>query len=171
MIFKYHAKDAAGTDKSGQIEALNENDATDKLHSQGLVIISVEREAESLAKSGIKVAIPTAAARFGSRVNANRYFAIAACIFAFSALFFISFCGIFVIQPIGAIPNGVTIVYWRSGLNLPFIASADGLLDRTGVGVSLLGRGLMLGGLADIIKSRELFRLPYSEILYLWSTG
>jgi len=32
------------------------------------------------------------------------------------------FCGIFVIQPIGSIPEGATIIYWRSGLNLPFIS-------------------------------------------------
>lgn len=84
---------------------------------------------------------------------------------------FVIFCGIFVIQPIGAIPEGVTIVYWRFGLNLPFIASADGLLDKTGTGVSLLGRALIIGSIADIIKQRELFRLPYCEFIYLCSTG
>jgi len=81
------------------------------------------------------------------------------------------FCGIFVIQPIGAIPQGTTIVYWRFGLKMPFIASADGLLDKSGLGVSLMGRGVMLGGLAGIITDRELFRLPYYEALYLLSTG
>lgn len=48
-------------------------------------------------------------------------------------IFFRVFCGIFIIQPIGAIPEGATIVYWRSGLNVPFIASADGLLVKSGV--------------------------------------
>jgi hypothetical protein len=84
---------------------------------------------------------------------------------------FVLCCGIFVIQPIGAIPEGMIIIYWRFGLKMPFIASVDGLLDKSGAGVSLLGRGLMLGGLVDTIKSRGLFRLPYSEIIYLWSTG
>jgi hypothetical protein len=80
-------------------------------------------------------------------------------------------CGIFVIQPIGAIPDGVTIVYWRIGLpNLPFIASADGLLDNTGVGVSLLGRGIMLATFAETITERSIIRFGYSETLYLWST-
>ncbi|HZP02715.1 MAG TPA: hypothetical protein VFD30_20870 [Terriglobia bacterium] len=87
------------------------------------------------------------------------------------ALFFRLFCGIFVIQPIGAIPEGATIVYWRSGLNVLFIASADGLLDDAGAGVSLLGRGLLLGKLAKPITDREIFRLGYSETFYLWSTG
>lgn len=84
---------------------------------------------------------------------------------------FRAFFGIFVIQPIGAIPEGATIVYWRSGLNLPFIASADGLLDESGAGVSLLGRGMFLASLAEPIKEREIFRLGYSETIYLWSTN
>lgn len=86
-------------------------------------------------------------------------------------LFIRFFLGVFVIQPIGAIPEGTTIVYWRSGLNLPFIASADGLLEESGAGVSLLGRGLFLAKLAEPIKEREFFRFGYSESLYLWSTG
>ena len=81
------------------------------------------------------------------------------------------FCGVFVIQPIGAIPEGATIIYWRSELNLPFISSADGLLDESGAGVSILGRGMLLAKLADPITEREIFRLGYSETLYLWSTN
>jgi hypothetical protein len=81
------------------------------------------------------------------------------------------FCGIFVIQPIGALPEGVTIVYWRSGLNLPFIASVDGLLDESGAGVSLMGRGIFFSKIAEPLKEREIFRFGYSESLYLWSTN
>ena len=80
-------------------------------------------------------------------------------------------CGVFVIQPLGAIPNCTTIVYWRNGLNVPFVASADGILAESGSGVSLLGRGLVLGAIAEPINEREILRLPYSETLYLWSTG
>jgi hypothetical protein len=86
-------------------------------------------------------------------------------------LFFRIFCGIFVIQPIGAIPEGTSIVYWRSGMNMPFISSADGLLEKSGAGVSLLGRGLILAKVAEPIKENEIFRFGYSETLYLWSTG
>ena len=86
-------------------------------------------------------------------------------------LFFRIFCGIFVIQPIGAIPEGATIFYWRAGMNLPFIASADGLLEKSGAGVSLLGRGMMLAKFAKPITDREIFRTGYSETIYLWSTG
>ena len=81
------------------------------------------------------------------------------------------FLGVFVIQPIGALPRGATIVYWRHGLGLPFVASADGLLDESGAGVSLLGRGIILGKLAEPVTEREVLRLPYSRTLYLWSTG
>ena len=87
----------------------------------------------------------------------------------FGAFYFC--CGIFVIQPIGAIPDGVTIVYWRADLRLPFISSADGLLETSGAGVSLLGRGIFLAGIADKIKDRKIVNLPYSNTLYLWSTG
>jgi hypothetical protein len=86
-------------------------------------------------------------------------------------IFFRIFCGIFVIQPIGAIPEGTTIVYWRGGMNMPFISSADGLLEKSGAGVSLLGRGVMLAGVAEPIKEREIVRFRYSETLYLISTG
>jgi hypothetical protein len=86
-------------------------------------------------------------------------------------LFFRLFLGIFVIQPIGAFPEGATIIYWRSGLNMPFISSPDGLLEKSGAGVSLLGRGIMLGGLAEPIINRKIISLPYSKTLYLWSTG
>lgn len=87
------------------------------------------------------------------------------------ALAFWLLCGIFVIQPIGAIPDGTTIVYWRHGTSMPFIASADGLLASKGEGVSLLGRGVVLAALAKPIKEKEIFRLGYSETIYLWSTG
>lgn len=96
---------------------------------------------------------------------------IAILIFVAFLVLFRSFCGIFVIQPIGAIPDGVTIVYWRNGLNLPFVASADGILDDSDAGVSLLGRGMVLGELAEPIREREIFRFGYSKTLYLWSTG
>ena len=80
-------------------------------------------------------------------------------------------CGLFVIQPIGAVPDGATIVYWRLNMNLPFISSADGLLlDKTG-SVSLLGRAIAFGAIAQPIVERKLLKLPYSRQLYLISTG
>jgi hypothetical protein len=85
-------------------------------------------------------------------------------------IFLFIFCGFFVVQPLGAIPEGVTILYWRQGLNIPFVASADGLLEKSGAGVSLLGRVLFLGKTLEIITPRKIAKFPYSEFLYLWST-
>ena len=70
----------------------------------------------------------------------------------------------------GAIPEGTSIVYFKTGLNLPFIASADGILDNSSAGVSLLGRGILIGKLAKPIKDQEIFRFGYFETLYLCST-
>lgn len=79
--------------------------------------------------------------------------------------------GLFVIQPIGAVPDGATVLYWRLGTNMPFISSADGLLDKSSGGVSLLGRGLALGMAAKVLEGRKIVSLPYSSALYLMSTG
>jgi hypothetical protein len=80
-------------------------------------------------------------------------------------------CGVFVIQPIGALPEGKTILYWRVGLDYPFITSADGALEKSGTGVSLFGRSLMLSRIIDDIDERIILRMKYSEKLYLKSTG
>lgn len=74
----------------------------------------------------------------------------------------------FVIQPIGAIPDGRTLLIWRTG-KLKFIDSADALCNREVNGVSLLCRISVLGAVAK--NSTILMRLPYSETLYLVSTG
>ena len=74
---------------------------------------------------------------------------------------------IFVIQPIGAVPEGRTLVIWRTG-KLNFIDSADAFCARESNGVSLLCR---LAVLSEIAKDdRILLRLPYSETLYSIST-
>ena len=79
--------------------------------------------------------------------------------------------GIFVIQPIGAIPDGTTIVYWRVGTNFDFVESADGLVQKTGAGLSLFTRGIALAAAAEPVVQREIFRMPYSSFLYGLTTG
>lgn len=79
--------------------------------------------------------------------------------------------GFFVIQPIGVIPEGRTIWYIRVGLNLPFISSADGLLLTKDTGVSILGRGMMMASVIDLIGDKILLKLPYSKMLYKISTN
>lgn len=75
---------------------------------------------------------------------------------------------IFVIQPIGAVPEGRTIVMRRAG-NLQFIDSADAVCERETGSVTLLCRGAIMGSIAS--SDRILVRLPYSEALYSISTA
>ena len=75
---------------------------------------------------------------------------------------------IFVIPPIGAVPEGRTLVISRLN-KTEFVDSADAMCERMQGGVSLLCRGLLLGAVAQ--KSTIYFRLSYSEWLYSISTG
>lgn len=74
---------------------------------------------------------------------------------------------IFVIQPIGAIPEGKTLVILRLN-KTEFIDSADAMCERIQGNVTLLCRIAALGGVAE--ASHVLLRLPYSETLYKIST-
>ena len=75
---------------------------------------------------------------------------------------------IFVVQPIGAVPKGRTLVISRL-TGTKFIDSADAMCERTQGGVNLLCRGLVLG---KVLQNTTVYmRLPYSESLYLLSTG
>ena len=73
---------------------------------------------------------------------------------------------LFVIQPIGAVPEGKTIIIERSS-EMPFIDSADAMCKRRVGSVSLFCRARMLG---EVAKLKIYARLPYSEWLYLRST-
>lgn len=75
---------------------------------------------------------------------------------------------LFVIQPIGALPEGKTLVMLRLN-KTHFIDSADALCEREMGGVSLFCRASMMG--AVIEKGTILFRLPYSQSLYSMSTN
>ena len=75
---------------------------------------------------------------------------------------------LFVIQPIGAIPEGRTLVISRL-TNLHFIDSADAVCDRVQGGVSLLCRMAVLSRVSS--QASIYLRLPYSETLYSISTG
>jgi hypothetical protein len=75
--------------------------------------------------------------------------------------------GMYTVQPIGDLPDGLTLVVWRAG-GEPFFSSPDGrCLQATGQ-VSLLCRGVALG--AAPVK-RIVVRLPYQHWAYLASTG
>lgn len=74
---------------------------------------------------------------------------------------------IFVVPPIGAIPEGRTVVMWRLN-KTQFIDSPDAMCLRIQGGVSLLCRGMAIG--AVVSHMVVIMRLPYSETLYLIST-
>jgi hypothetical protein len=78
------------------------------------------------------------------------------------------FVTIFIIQPIGAIPEGRTVVITRL-TNLNFIDSADAFCERKLGRVSLLCRGAVMGRVVK--EATILLRLPYSQTLYSISTG
>ena len=74
---------------------------------------------------------------------------------------------LFAVQPIGAVPEGRTMVIWRAD-TMTFIDSADAWCERQTKSVSLMCRGLVL---AKIVEEDVIIAtLPYSETLYLWST-
>ena len=85
---------------------------------------------------------------------------------SFAVLFYF-FCGFYSVQPIGAIPDGVTAIVWRDS-GEPFFNSPDALcLERIG-GVSLMCRGMAI---AEGPVDRIILRLPYLEFAYSISTG
>lgn len=85
-------------------------------------------------------------------------------------ILFYSLFGIHVIQPIGAVPKGTSVVYLRVGINLPFISSADGWLLDNNQSISLMTRALAMGKILELIADKKIISLPYSKNLYLYST-
>lgn len=75
---------------------------------------------------------------------------------------------IFIIPPIGAVPEGKTVIALRLE-NTNFIDSPDAICERLQGGVNLLCRGMVLAKVAN--NTKILLRLPYSETLYLISTN
>ena len=75
---------------------------------------------------------------------------------------------IFVIQQIGALPEGKTIVITRMN-KTEFIDSPDIMCERIQGGVNLLCRGAVIAAVVE--KCTILLRLPYSSLLYDISTG
>lgn len=78
--------------------------------------------------------------------------------------------GVFTIQPIGALPDGITFVYHSRNPEMPFFSSPDGICLSIEGGVSLLCRGAVLSVSSDLVD-RILIRLPYSRWAYLKSTN
>lgn len=73
-----------------------------------------------------------------------------------------------VIQPIGAIPEGVTVIV--AGIEgVRMVDSPDAICARKHGGVSLLCRGATAAAIAR--NGKILLRLPYSETLFRFTGG
>lgn len=79
----------------------------------------------------------------------------------------VSKMGMYTVQPIGALPQGATLVIWRAS-GEPFFNSPDAVCLKVLGSVSLLCRGSAMS-LAPV--DRIILRLPYIEWAYLMSTG
>ena len=75
--------------------------------------------------------------------------------------------GFYTVQPIGSLPDGVTLIVFRAGEE-PFFNSPDAMCLKIQDGVSLLCRG---AALANAPADRIIIRLPYMKWAYLASTG
>jgi hypothetical protein len=78
--------------------------------------------------------------------------------------------GVYTIQPIGALPEGVTFIYHSRNPEMPFFSSPDGMCLEIQGSVTLLCRATALAASEDL-TDRIIIRLPYSRWAYLMSTG
>lgn len=85
---------------------------------------------------------------------------------------------IFIVPPIGAVPDGRTVILFRYGRNekgeithlqTRFLDTADAMCERKMGYVNLLCRGIVLGTVVS--GSTILLRLPYSSVLNKMAEG
>ncbi|MEJ1239734.1 hypothetical protein WBG78_16475 [Chryseolinea sp. T2] len=88
----------------------------------------------------------------------------------FAAAFYFCF-GFFIVQPIGKLKDGSTILYFRLGANGRFISSIDGVLLDNSEDINLVSRMFVLGKLGKVVNERKVASFPYSNTLYLISTN
>ena len=82
-------------------------------------------------------------------------------------LLVVSRMGFYTVQPLGALPKGITLLVWRSS-GESFFNSPDATCLHAQGGVSMLCRGIAIG---QAPVDRVIVRLPYMEWAYLASTG
>jgi hypothetical protein len=78
--------------------------------------------------------------------------------------------GIYTIQPIGALPEGGTAIWFRFGAG-QFFDSADAMCLRSQQKVSLICRAMAFGEFGKSARDLIIVRLPYVEWFYLISTN
>lgn len=92
----------------------------------------------------------------------KKYYVISAITLLLGILLVTQFT-FFVVPPIGAIPEGKTVVIFR-GEKTNFIDNPDAICSRVIGGTGLLCRGAVLASVVN--HNTILLRLPYSETLY-----
>jgi hypothetical protein len=99
--------------------------------------------------------------------NKSKYKTIIIIIITVLLLIMVSRIGFYTVQPIGALPEGITLIVWRIS-DEPIFNSPDAVCLKLQEGVSLLCRGLAM---AQAPVDRIILRLPYMDWAYLKSTG
>ena len=78
--------------------------------------------------------------------------------------------GVFTINPIGQMSDGISYVYYGRNPQTPLFSSPDGMCLKSPTGVTPICRIAMLTLSGDLL-SRALVKLPYNHWAYLQSTG
>lgn len=87
-----------------------------------------------------------------------------------AAIWFLVRPGVFTVQPIGALPDGITVIYHSRGPQMPLFSSPDGMCLQIQGSVTLFCRMASFAAVEEI-TDRIIMRLPYIDMAYLISTG
>lgn len=96
------------------------------------------------------------------------FLCVLAVIIGGASIFAVKKITVFSVQPIGSIPDGISIIMWKKG-DEPFFNSPDAICLKIQGGVSLLCRGMALNKYFE--EENVIFRMKYKEDFYLRSTG
>ncbi|MBS7815930.1 hypothetical protein [Wohlfahrtiimonas chitiniclastica] len=96
------------------------------------------------------------------------FFCVLIVIVSSFSFFVVKKMTIFTVQPIGAIPDGASILMWKKG-DEPFFNSPDAICLKIQGSVSLLCRGMALTRYFE--EDNVIYRMKYKEDFYLRSTN
>lgn len=114
--------------------------------------------------------MPSSARAERRKKGCSCWVALVLIVIAVAAVLLLVRPGVFTIQPIGALPDGVTFIYHSRNPGMAFFSSPDAMcLDIQG-SVSLLCRGTALAAASEL-TDRIIVKLPYIHSAYLLSTG
>lgn len=74
--------------------------------------------------------------------------------------------GFYVVHPMGAIPEGKTVLYWRLGTDLDFIETPESYTSKHYKKYTLLTKALGIAEIGEYVNDDTIvLRLPYFEFL------